>query len=107
MDALLFRLQGLLQELQMRGIGDYSYDLQEIEDRIKGQDEKLANIRCLKCGHSASLSITIGKQKRAPEVSPYLIEGKLAIEGGSQVVEDGHKDLAKLDKEIRLKEKTE
>lgn len=70
MDDLLHRVKGALLMASSYG-NNYSELVKEIDQRINEQDEKLATIRCLKCGHKTSISITVGKPKPPAPPKPW------------------------------------
>jgi DNA-directed RNA polymerase subunit RPC12/RpoP len=70
-DDLLHRIKGAL----LLAGGDNSQLLADIDKRIHDQDEQLATIRCLKCGHKTSISITVGKPKPSPPPKPWYSIG--------------------------------
>lgn len=70
MDDLLHRVKGALLMASNYG-NNYSELVKEIDQRINEQDAKLATIRCLKCGHKTSISITVGNPKPPPAPKPW------------------------------------
>lgn len=75
MDDLLHRIKGALLEAKQYGAGDWSNLVEQIDKRLNEQDEQLATIRCLKCGHKTSISITIGKPNPPAPPTPRELYG--------------------------------